>query len=162
MKFDSIAFFHDLTQKNKLAVDNKFLPCTCSGIGSLEDVISNFNESCNFIAVDDTNDGQLFGNSGGFNMQETYTVFILSKYTFNDMTDRQAKLDICRSIFRQFVTKLLILQRSYNENVTYLDLSRIFYRELGQYFLSGLTGLYFMIGNTEPTNLIYDKDQWAD
>lgn|SRR5574344_188741 len=160
MKFDAVSFFRSLAEKNKLAAANKFLPCTCSGIGYLQDVISNFSESDNFIAVDDTFDGQFNFNSGGFFNQESYTVFFLAKYEIDNMADRQAKLELCRKICRQFISRLVVLKMKYDENVTYLDVNHIFYRELGQYFLSGLTGIYIMVGNNEPTDLVYKSDEW--
>ena len=33
-------------------------------------------------------------------------------------------------------------------------------RELGQYFLSGYTGLYFMVEVSEPIDLVFDESQW--
>jgi hypothetical protein len=161
IKFNAISFFQQLAMSNRLAKNNKFLPCTCSGIGFLQEVIDNFSDYNNFIAVDDTFDGQIFSNSGGWNNSESYTVFILAKYEYNDMHDRTEKLNMCREIYRQFLSRLIVLKSTYDKNVTYLDLDNIRYRELGQYFMSGLTGLYFMVANVEPTELIYNAKEWA-
>ena len=42
----------------------------------------------------------------------------------------------------------------------YLATERVYYKELGRYSFNGATGLYFMIENDVPTNLIYNDDEW--
>ena len=39
---------------------------------------------------------------------------------------------------------------------------RPYIRELGQYFINGCTGLYFMVDVSEPTNLCYNEQEWTE
>jgi hypothetical protein len=47
-----------------------------------------------------------------------------------------------------------------NDELIYLNTNRIPSREIGKYFMNGCTGLYFMVDIQEPTELIYNKDEW--
>lgn len=160
--FSAQAYFKGLTERNKLAQEYKFYPCSCSGINSLEDMIHKFQTKDSFVSVDDTNDSQMTRQGAGFFSARTITVFILRRYKFNDMTSRAESLDICRRLYRQFCSRLLVDSAQLENDFTYLNTNRIFYRELGEYFLSGLTGLYFMIDVNEPEDLRYDATEWTD
>ena len=43
----------------------------------------------------------------------------------------------------------------------YVDTQSIPNQEIGRYYLSGLTGLFFTIYVQEPLNLEFDADQWT-
>ena len=45
-------------------------------------------------------------------------------------------------------------------DMVYLRTENILSRELGQYFLNGCTGLYFMVEVAEPVDLTFDNSQW--
>ena len=148
--FDGHTYFTELTEKNKLAKSNTFFPCSCSGINSLQDVLDNFRKRSAFICIDDTNDAAVEQIGGGWFKKRTFTVFLLIRYKYDDMTDRAEKLDICRQLFRQFHSRMIRDKYIYED----LDLS------FGEYFISGCTGLYFMVELTEPTDLCYKEDEW--
>lgn len=158
--FDAISYFKGMAEKNKLAKCMGFHPCTCSGINSLEEVLANFRTKSAFLAVDDTNDGVTERRSGGFFKKRTFTVFLLKQYRYDDMSDRQDALDICRQIYRQIHSRLLKDKERMNDSLVYLNVDNIYTRELGEYFISGCTGLYFMIDVSEPINLMYDEHEW--
>ena len=155
--FDGHEYFKDLTKKNKLAKANAFFPCSCSGINSLE----NFRRQSAFVCIDDTNDASTEQIGGGWFKKRTFTVFLLIRYKFDDMKDRSEKLDICRQIFRQFHSRMIRDKYLYEDmDKSFLNVSRIYARELGEYFISGCTGLYFMTEVSEPINLCYKEDEW--
>ena len=120
--------------KNKLAKTHGFFPCVCSGINSLEEVLENFRRQSAFFAVDDTNDGVTERRSGGFFKKRTFTVFLMKRYTFNDMSNE----------------------------LVYLNTDNVYMRELGEYFINGCTGLYFMIDVSEPIDLSFNADEWEE
>lgn len=159
--FDYIGYFHSMTRSNLLAIDNGFFPCTCSGWESLEGPLAEFANESAFVCVDDTSDASIFrGRSGGYFYRRTLTVFIMHRYEFGDESDRIKQFELCRSVFRQFLSRMLIDQdRISNDNI-YLATENIKARSIGQYALNGATGIYFMIDVSEPVDLKYDKAQW--
>lgn len=159
--FDAIGYFKDLCSKNKLAVANNFFPCVCSGINTLEDVMTNFRSQSAFLCVDDTNDGATEQTSGGYFKKRTFTVFLLKQYKLNDMADRQKSLDVCRQLYRQIHSRMIIDKENLNNELVYLNTENILSREFGEFFMSGCTGLYFMTDVSEPINLQYNSDEWS-
>lgn len=158
--FDAISYFHGLCKKNKLAMANGFAPCTCGGINSLDELLSGFTRQTAFFAVDDTNDGATQRIDGGFFKRRTFTLFLLKRYRFGDMADRQNSLSICRNIFRQILTKLIVDADDISNEMVYLNTDNVLSREISEYFLNGCTGLYFMIDVDEPIDLQYNADEW--
>ncbi|MEG1916260.1 MAG: hypothetical protein RR061_06225 [Muribaculaceae bacterium] len=161
MFFDAENYFNKICLSNKLAQAEHFYFCTCSGIESLEGPLDKFRKESSFFCIDDTNDGVTFrGANGGYFKKRTFTVFILSRYKFASMGDRASRLAICRNMFMQVCSKLLIDEDSLRNDLIYLNTSNILSRELGQYFMSGCTGLYFMVDVSEPVDLEYNTDDW--
>ena len=67
----------------------------------------------------------------------------------------------CRQLFRQFHSRMIRDKYIYEDlDLSFLNVSKIYARELGEYFISGCTGLYFMVELTEPTDLCYKEDEW--
>lgn len=160
--FDAVGYFRNLCTKNKLARTNMFCPCTCSGIDSLEEVLDAFRRESAFIAVDDTNDGVTERRSGGFFKKRTFTIFVMIRYKLGNMSDRQEKLSLCREIFRQFHTRMIQDKDEMGNDLIYLGTDNIYSRELGEYFISGCTGLYFMVDVAEPIDLVYNNTEWDE
>ena len=160
--FDAENYFAGLRNANRLAVDKKFCFCTCSGIESLQGPLERFRTEKAFFCLDDTNDGALFqGKGGGWYKKRTFTLFILHRYTFDDEKDRAAKLAVCRTLFRQLMSRMLIDADDMRNEMVYLHTENVMSRELGQYFMNGCTGLYFMIDVSEPIDLKYDATEWT-
>ncbi len=137
-----------------------FHPCTVSGIEFLQEPLQQFRQKTAFLAVDDTNDATIVQQSGGWFKRRTFTVFLLMRYRMDDMADRRAKLDICREIYRQFVSRMIIDKEDLSNELVYLNTARIMSRELGTYFMSGCTGLYFMTDVLEPIDVMYNEKEW--
>lgn len=160
--FDAISYFKEMAKKNKLAKANHFYPCACSGINSLEEVLGKFKKESAFVSVDDTNDGVTERRSGGFFKKRTFTVFIMKRYTFNNMASRQASMDICRQLFRQMHSRILKDRDNMGTKLIYMNTDNVYSRELGEYFINGCTGVYFMVDVSEPINLMYDAEEWDE
>ena len=162
--FDAIAYFQNMAKKNKLAIAHDFHPCTCSGLSSLEDVLANFQRKKAFICVEDTNDSATVQLSGGWFTRRVFTVYIMHRYGFGNMADREKNLQLCRDIFHQFHSRMIrdrdLMQNS--GDLSYLDVENVTSREFGEYVLSGLTGVYFMVELAEPIDLCYDGEQWTE
>lgn len=182
--FDAIEYFSRLTSSNLLALSNGFKFADVSGMGSLEGLLLNFKSAKNFVLFTDTlnkdifEEGvnyegltnwrgkslrkQFFCNGSGYFRREVYTVFILMHYRFNDMSDRDEKLDICREIFRQMNSRILYDRDcKCDDRMTYLIFENVLVRELSGYEKNGVTGLYFMIQNEQPIDISYDRAEWV-
>lgn len=159
--FDAEKYFGGICQSNIYAQDNGFRFCTCSGIESLQGPLDRFRTDKAFFCLDDTNDGAMFqGRGGGWYKRRTFTVFIVRRYNIKDEADRARQLGICRRLFRQVASKLLVDADDKQNDLVYLHVDNILSRELGQYFMSGCTGLYFMVDVSEPVDLKYREDEW--
>ena len=159
--FDSIAYFESLWRGNKLAQAEGFKFCTCSGIESLQGPLTQYRTANAFFCVDDTNDGAMFrGRNGGYFKRRTFTVFLMHRYNIKDMTTYTAALDKCRTLFLQLLSRMIIDEDDLSNELVYLRSDNVLSRELGQYFLNGCTGLYFMVEVSEPIDITYDASLW--
>lgn len=160
--FDIYSYLEDIGKKNKLAVEKGFKTGFCSGMGGLEDMMAGFRKQTEFILVDDTTSQNTYSNGVGFFRKDVYTVFIVAGYRADDMKDREEKLDLCRKIFRQIHSRLIHDrdEQVYGDSLEYLDVDRVYSQELPQYFMNGVTGLYFMVNNDEPVDLEYNDNEW--
>lgn len=161
--FDAVAYFFAMTAKNKLAQEEGFYPVVISNTDDLEGLFENYRDKDRFVAVTDTNSGNLSSPDGayGFSKRRAYTVFILSAYEYGNMQSRQTELDLCRTLFHQFVSKIVRDKYLYDEKQMYFDTQSIPNQEIGRYYLSGMTGLHFTLYVQEPIDLIYDDEQWT-
>ena len=160
--FDSIAYFTKLCEENKTCRDNKFVATTCSGPDTVQGVLQKFRKASNFIMVSDTVDSNTHSAGEGFFERNVYTVWILAAYKHDDMEDREKKLNLCRYIFRQFISRILHdkYREAFDGQLEFLDLRQIYSSELGRYSLNGVTGLYFMLNSDEPIDVQYDESLW--
>lgn len=160
--FDSIAYFQQLAAENRLCLDNGFKPVTCSGPDSVQGIMEQFRRTANFIMVSDTVDSNTHSVGEGFFRRNVYTVWILAAYRRDDMADREQKLNLCRAIFRQFLSRMLYDKdrEAYEDQLEFLDLNRVYSTELGRYSFNGVTGLYFMVNSDEPIDIQYDPSLW--
>ena len=158
--FDAIAYFYAMASKNKLAIEKGFQPVTISNSDNLEGLFEQYRDYDRFVAISDTNSGNLSSPDGtyGFTKNRAYTVFILSAYEYDNMQSRQEELELCRELFRQFVSKILRDKYLYDEKQMYFDTHAIPNQEIGRYYLSGMTGLHFTLYVQEPIDL----RGWAD
>lgn len=161
--FDAIAYFYALTERNKLAQEKGFVPVTISNTDNLEGLMEEYRDNDRFVAVTDTNSGNLSSPDGayGFSKRRAYTVFILSAYEYGNMQSRQEELELCRELFRQFVSRILRDKYLYDEKQMYFDTHAIPNQELGRYYLSGVAGLHFTLYVQEPVDLQYEENQWS-
>ncbi len=162
--FDAFSYFRDLTKQNKLTSELGFVPTTCSSPLSFEGLLANMSKSKNFVVIDDTNEGNVAINGdGSYRKNMTYTVWILMRYKQFDMNDRQEKLNTCRKIFRQFLSKIVIDKYRWQEQYcTYTLSDQVDSREIGAYFINGLTGVEFHIDVSEPLDLEYNYEEWNE
>ncbi len=160
MIFDALHYFETLAQQNILCRKNGFKPVFCSGPDSIEGVMQQFQKTANFIMIDDTTDQNLYSEGVSYFKRRVYTVFVLASYKWDDMKDREDKLNLCRKIFQQFV-KRMIWDRTQREDdeTAFLNIEKIYSKEFGRYTMNGVTGLYFMVENDEPASMEYEDEQ---
>lgn len=156
--------FHEyikaLAAENRLARAEGFEHVTCTGINGLEGVLDNLQTYGAFLASDDVTTGETFRGGGGYFRRRTFTLFILRSYDIADEADRRAKLDTCRTLMRQMQSRMLLDRDRLAEQMVYLEIEQMPTTEIGSYFGTGATGLYFMVTLSEPTDLSYNADEW--
>ena len=159
--FDAVAYFVAMTLHNRLAVERGFVPVTISNSDNLEGLFEEYRDHDRFVAVSDTNSGNLSSPDGayGFSKRRAYTVFILSAYEHGNMLSRQKELDLCRELFHQFVSKIIRDKYQYDEKQMYFDTHAIPNQEIGRYYLSGMTGWHFTLYVQAPVDLVEDEKQ---
>lgn len=162
IQFDALSYFKQLAESNKLAVENGFKACFCSGPDGINDVLQQFRTTKNFIMIDDTTSQNTYSRGVTYFDRNVYTVFILAGYKMDDMSDRNEKLQLCRRIFRQIHSRIIWdkNQMIYDDSLMFLDVQTIYSKELPRYSMNGVTGLYFMINNDEPVDLTYSDEEW--
>ncbi len=161
MAFDAHQYFEELCTTNKKATEENFKFCRVSGISHMEEVIQNFSKEKAYFCIDDTADGSMMQHSGGgYFERRQYTVFLLKKYPYGDMEKQHIALNQCREIFWKLVKKLIYDRRRLENEMTYLNVDRIPFYEVPGYYISGCTGLYFMVTIDIPTELCYDSNEW--
>ena len=106
--FDFVGYIKGLTQQNRLANDHQFVPCTCSGIGYLEDVLSRLRNERAFVCVSDVCEESITRHGGGWFKRRVFTVFLLSRYNVRDTEDYHTKMNLCRELFRQFHSRFIV------------------------------------------------------
>lgn len=160
--FDAIGYFKTMAEDNILCKKAGFKPVVISNMDNLEGLLNAYRDNDRFIAISDTNTENLSSDDGeyGFTKRRAFTVFILSAYEYPDMDARQRELDLCRQVFLQFVTKIVRDKFTYAEQYVQFETQSIPNSELGRYYLSGMTGLYFTLYTREPVDLQYDETQW--
>ena len=158
--FDFVGYIKGLTQQNRLANVHQFVPCSCSGIGYLEDVLSRLRNERAFVCVSDVCEESITRHGGGWFKRRVFTVFLLSRYNVRDTEDYHTKMNLCRELFRQFHSRFIVDEHRLQSELTYMAVDEIRCRELGGQFLNGCTGLYFMVALDEPTDLQYNQDEW--
>lgn len=152
-----------MTEHNKLAQKEGFIPVIISNTDNLEGLFEEYRDNDRFVAITDTNSGNLSSADGtyGFSKRRAYTVFILSAYEYDNMQSRQEELELCRELFHQFVSRIIRDKYTYEEKMMYFDTHSIPNQEIGRYYMSGMTGLHFTLYVQEPIDLIYDNEQWT-
>lgn len=162
--FDAFRYFKKLGDSNRLAQEEGFSTGFCSGIGSLQDYMQHFRTKDRYILIDDTTTESTYSNGVGFFRKDVYTIFIVAGYVIDDMQDREAKLNLCRRIFRQIHSRLVhdVAEGTEGDALEYLAVDRIYSNELSGTFMNGVTGLYFMVENDEPIDLTYNANEWID
>ena len=161
MAFDAHKYFENICNTNKKTISGNYKFCKVTGISYMEEVIQKFQKEKAYFCIDDTEDGTIISNGGGgYFERRQYTVFLLKKYAFNNMDEQHAALEECRQIYRQIVKKLLFDRRQLVNEMTYLNVDRIPFYEVPGYFISGCSGLYFMLTVDIPTDLCYEPNEW--
>jgi hypothetical protein len=159
--FDAYEYFENLCNTNKITSSGRYKFCRVTGLSNMEEVIANFKKENAYFCVDDTEDGAIIQSpGGGYFERRQYTVFLLKKFPLNNMTAQHEALNECREIYRQITKKLIDDRRFLENSMTYLKVERIPYYEVPGYFISGCTGLYFMITIDIPVDLCYNTDDW--
>jgi len=156
--FDPIAYMKALHSKMKLT-KTRYKFTTVSSVAELEGVLDSFKREKFFFAVDDSQDGVTFRGAGaGYFERRPYTVFILGKADYGDMTKRKEVLAEAQTIYRTILSKLIKDKLA----IPVLDMENIRFFEVPPAFAFGCSGLYFIFNVQNPISLTYDAAEWDD
>lgn len=161
--FDGQKYFTDLANANKQVASDGYRVGQCSGVGGVEEVINNFRKTANFVLVDSTTNGTMLQNrAGGIFNRRTFTIFIIKHYKSGDMQDYEAKMKEVRELYLQFLSRMLHDSVGLALREVYVRMGEVYYREPGPYAFNGGAGVFFTFPIDEPTDIIYDNEQWND
>ena len=161
--FNFQEYIFRLVRQNRLAAKAGFHPCLGAGLGQMQDVLRGMQDHSCFVMLDDTTDGRTeLTRAGAFFTTRVLTVFILARYDLDHSAQRLQKLKLCRQLFRQLHSRMLLDAVAFANETSFLDVRDVRYKELPGYFADGLTGLFFMITLREPTALDYKAEEWDD
>ena len=131
--FDPITYMKSLHDAMKLTTE-KYRFETVSGVSALEGVLEHSRRDKYFFAVDDSQDGVTFRGAGGtYFERRPYSVFILGKAEYGNMTQRSTVLDEAKIIFRNILSKLILDKRS----IPVLNIENIQFYEVPPAFATG-------------------------
>lgn len=156
--WNAIAFFEDLTQRNKLAQANGFRFCRVSGLDGFEEALQSMLSTTAFVCVSDLSQGFTALNNTP-RTRRVKTVFLAMRCAVDDMAARQACLDTMQELFRQFMSVLIQEETRLRERFIYLD-PRISFHEIDRYFFSGCACAFFEIAIDKYTDLRFNPDEW--
>lgn len=155
--FDPISYMKNLHWELKITRE-KYTFATVSGVNDLEEVLENSKRNDFFFTVDDSQDGYTYRSGGGYFERRPYTVFILGKAAYGDMTARGEVLSEAKGIFRSLLSRLILDKR----NIPVLDMERIPFYEVPPGFATGCSGIYFIFNVDVPVNLTYNATEWGE
>ncbi|MFK5855237.1 MAG: hypothetical protein QM503_03835 [Bacteroidota bacterium] len=156
--FNPVPYFEDLKNKLKLTKD-KYKFSTISGISELEGILSSRKRHQFQIAVDDSENGvTMQGQGRGYFERRPYTVFLCAVGKYDDMAKREAILQELRTIYRAFLSKILL--DGANDGLILFDTTRTAFYELPGSFADGVVGLYFIVTVDNQIDLTYESADW--
>lgn len=154
--FDPVAYFTQLHDE-LLATKYDYAFCRVSSLNNLEEVLEGYKRNTKFFAIEDAEDGQTFRGAGaGYFERRFYTVYLLHRHKYGDMTARATILGETRAIFRDLLSRMI------KDKLTIQGLSveNIRFYEVPPAFAAGTGGIYFTFTVENPVNLVYNANQW--
>lgn len=157
--WNAVSYFENL---NFMLIATKGIHdfCRVSGLNNLEDILNNITKNA-YTAVDDSDDGVTIQKGGAYFNRRAIVIYILKKYDFKSMTDRENKLNLCREIHKSFLSKI-IKDSSLIDDLMFLDKTRFPYHEMPGMFAAGTTGIYFIMTLEEPLDLMFNALEWEN
>lgn len=153
-------YLRSLMDANKLCQEYGFRLRKCSGVDGLEELMQDPTLTA-AVALDLTTDGSVYQVSGGgFFEVRVNTIFLLHKYEYGRMSSLDTSVELCRTLFRQFLSRMIVDSKDVGSPMCYLNTQSVQFRELEPELSNHLTGLYFHLQFEEPYNLVYEEAAW--
>ena len=156
--WNATAFFKDLTNKNKLAINGEFVFCRVSGLEGFEEALEKMQTKKAFVCVSDISQGYTELNNTP-HTRRVKTVFLAMRPALNDFDARDRCMDTMRELFRQFMSMLILEQTRLKEHCIFID-PRISFQEIDRFFFSGCACAYFQIAVDTYTDLQFNTKEW--
>lgn len=158
--FDFHAYIERLCAENRLCAAEGFHPCSCSGLGYIEDLLARLRSHKAFLCTSDTCEESTLRRGGAWFKRRVFTVFVLHRFAPRSTASYRDAIAVCREVLRQLHARFIRDEGALRSALAYLDTADVRSRELGGEFLDGCTGLYFMVAIDEPIDLSYDDTLW--
>ena len=163
-EFDAVSYVTSLLSRNRLYIDNEFEFSTAPSIGDMADMVYGSREVANhFVLIDTSTSNTAQQRNGGFYERKQYTFFMLMRFEPGNEQDRKAKLDTCRELKRQILSRMVADANRYEEDdLLFFDTQNVLSQELQNFMLNGLTGLWMVFQLDQPTDLRLDASEWIE
>lgn len=157
--WNAAAFFKQLTETNKLAVEAGFRYRDISSLKGLEEVVSSMLNTKAWICCCDNDAGSVVMEDNTPHTNLSKMVVLAMRYKVDSMEARAACIDKMATIFRQFCSALLRdemdLLTEHSRFNPHIELHVI-----PNIITPGVAAMYFVIGTTTFHDLCYDPDEW--
>lgn len=157
--WNAAAFFKQLTETNKLAVEAGFQYRDISSISGLEEVVASMLNTKAWICCCDNDSGYVVMNDNTPHTTLSKMVVMAMRYKIDSMEARAACIDKMATIFRQFCSALIIKEMDLLTDRTRFN-HNIELHVIPNIITPGVAAMYFVIGTTTMHDLCYDADEW--
>lgn len=159
--FDANKYFKEIVESNLLLINNCFDFKRVSGVKGLEEVVNSMRTSSAMFALDDSADGMVINVQSNPIYRRVFVCYIFKKARLNNMDDYTANLELCREIFQQVLSKIMLdSEHALLPTNISLNTDQVHFKEMEGQQLNGATGVYFLFHVDEATNLCYKSQQW--
>lgn len=157
--WNAAAFFKQLTETNKLAVENHFRFCEISSLKGLENVVKSMQNTTAWVCCCDNDAGSVVMNDNTPHTTLSKMVVMAMRYNSDDMAARANCINKMATIFRQFCSALLTKEMDILDEDTKFN-HDIELHVIPNIITPGVAAMYFVIGTNTMHDLCYDPDEW--
>lgn len=161
MKFDPVAFFKSLTEKNRLAQSYGFQFGVVSDLEGFSEVLESMQLYVPLVCVSDTATGTIGIDNAPFT-REVRTVFMFMPHPIQSdwVAARAGCFAVMRELTRQFLSVLIRQDTRLRQGGISIDPS-VSFQEIDRYFFSGGACAFFSVAFESITSLVLNPDQWT-
>lgn len=158
VEWNAVAFFRDLTQRNKLAQQKGFAFREVSGLAGIQDAIESAKQCTAFVMVSDTDAGTTVIDNSPHNVVNKIVILSM-RHKMDDAEARKSAMDTLSELFAQFASVLIKERTRLAEKNIFLS-PNIQVQTFTQYIAPGVATKSFTLSISNYTDLRYSADDW--